>query len=84
MLDVWTGKSRAPERTLFREWNSGRYEMLAAMHGDFKLLVMNGAHFLYNVVEDPGERRQLAAEYPDVLKRLDSELQAWVATEVKR
>src|SRR5574340_282783 len=84
MLDVWTGKARAPERTLFCEWNSGGHDMLAAMRGDFKLLVINEAGFLYNVAEDPGERRDLSAEYPEVRKRLETELKAWVATEVKR
>ncbi|MFB3827827.1 MAG: sulfatase-like hydrolase/transferase [Bryobacteraceae bacterium] len=84
MLDVWTGKSRAPERTLFWEWNSGGHDMLAAMRGDFKLLVINGGRFLYNVAEDPGERRDLSAEYPEMHERLDAELKAWIATAVKR
>ena len=58
--------------------------MHAAMRGDFKLLEIGGNPFLYNVREDPGERRTLAGEYPEVLKQLRAELQAWKATEVRK
>jgi arylsulfatase A-like enzyme len=58
--------------------------MYAAMRGDFKLLEINGAQFLYNVAEDPGERRNLAAEQPEMFQRLRQELQDWRATEVTR
>ncbi len=84
MLDAWQGKAKGPERTLFWEWTSEGANMHAAMRGPFKLLVINGANFLYNVVEDPGERRTLAAEHPEMFKRLQAELKEWLATEVKR
>ncbi|HTM48000.1 MAG TPA: sulfatase-like hydrolase/transferase [Bryobacteraceae bacterium] len=84
MLDVWTGKKKAPERTVFWEYHVGGVQMLAAMRGDFKLLDIAGQQFLYNVEADPGERRNLNAQYPDVMKQLTAELKAWFATEVKR
>jgi arylsulfatase A-like enzyme len=80
LLDVWTGKARLPERTLFWEWTSEGYAMYAAMRGDFKLLRINGADFLYNLRADPGERRTIAAGEPEVFKRLRSELEGWKNT----
>jgi arylsulfatase A-like enzyme len=84
LLDFWQGRAKAPERTLFWEWNAENYDMRAAMRGDFKLLEISGSRFLYNVREDPGERRTLAAEYPELFKQLQAEWKAWKATEVKR
>lgn len=84
LLEVWRGKASLPERTLFWEWKAEGYDMRAAMRGDFKLLDISGARFLYNVREDPGERRTLAAEYPDLFQRLRKELEAWLATALRR
>ena len=84
MLDVWAGKAKPPERTLFWEWQQEGGAMYAAMHGDFKLLEIGGQKFLYNVAEDPGERRTLAQEYPEMFQQLQKELKAWQATEIKR
>ncbi len=83
MLDVWTGKTRAPERTVFWEFNTENMSMHAAMRGDFKLLEIGGNRFLYNVASDPGERRTLAQENPEMFQRLRQELEAWLATTVK-
>ncbi len=82
MLEVWMGKTKAPDRTLFWEWQTEGGTMLAAMRGDFKLLEIGGNRFLYNLREDPGERRTLAAEYPEIFKQLQGELKAWMATAV--
>lgn len=83
MLDVWTGNAKAPERTVFWEFQTENIRMHAAMRGDFKLLEIGGNPFLYNLKEDPGERRTLGPEYPDLFKQLQAELKAWLATEVK-
>ena len=83
LLDAWTGRGKAPERTLFWEFPIEGYNMHAAMRGDFKLLEIGGNKFLYNVRDDPQERRTLAQEYPDVFKRLDGELKDWLATAVR-
>jgi arylsulfatase A-like enzyme len=84
LLEVWQAKASLPERTLFWEWKAEGYDMRAAMRGDYKLLDISGSKFLYNVREDPGERRTLAPEYPELFKRLQAESQAWKATEVPR
>jgi len=83
MLDVWMGRAKAPERTLFWEFPIEGYNMHAAMRGDFKLLEIGGNKFLYNVKEDQQERRTLAPEYPEVFKQLDKELKDWLATAVR-
>ncbi len=85
VLDVWTGKSKAPERTLFWEFPIEGWHMHAAMRGDFKLLeIGDNNKFLYNLREDPGERRTLGQEYPEIFRQLQKELEAWRATAVQR
>ncbi len=80
LLDVWQGKAQVPERTLFWDWSTEGYQMQAAMRGDMKLLQIGGNSFLYNVRQDPGERRTLQGEYPELFKQLQAESKAWLAT----
>ena len=85
LLDVWTGKSAESERTIFWEWQSERTDQIAAMRGQFKLLVSGGGRSeLYDVVGDPAERRDVSAEHPELTKELRDELAAWLKTEVHR
>jgi arylsulfatase A-like enzyme len=84
LLDAWRGKTPPPDRTLFWEFNTENIQMYAAMRGDLKLLEIGGNPFLYNVREDPGERRTLAGEQPELLKQLRAELNVWKATESRR
>jgi arylsulfatase A len=93
VLDVWRGKSPAPERTLFWEWRTEGSYQLAAMRGDMKLVVTGRDVFerisqggiagaeLFNVVKDPAERRNLAPGNPEIAASLRKELLAWLATE---
>jgi arylsulfatase A-like enzyme len=82
MLPVWEGKAKGPDRTLFWEWRTEGRNMLAAMHGDMKLVVLpENPPELYDVVKDPGERRNVFEEFDPVTKRLKSDLDAWLATE---
>ena len=53
VLDVLQGKAKAPDRTLFWEWQAAPWNMKAAMRGDFKLLDIGGNQFLYNIPADP-------------------------------
>lgn len=84
MLDTWSGRAPAPDRTLFWEWRSEGYNLLAAMRGNLKLLDVNGHRALYDVVRDPGERRNVFAEHPELFKQLQQELKDWLATERPR
>lgn len=83
MLDVWTGKSKGPERTVFWEFTVEGWQMYAAMRGDWKYLQIgegNTNQWLYNVKEDPQERRTKAGEYPEIFKSLQAEVQTWLKT----
>jgi arylsulfatase A-like enzyme len=80
-LPVWTGRESAPDRTLFWEFNTENVEMYAALRGDYKLLRIGKNDFLYNVRDDPQERRTLAGEMPQMLDQFRKELAAWLATE---
>ena len=82
MLDVWTGKTAPPDRTIFWEFQTEGVQMNAALRGDFKLLEIAGNFYLYNVREDPQERRTVYAEHPEIFARLKKELKDWLATAV--
>jgi arylsulfatase A len=85
LLDNWIGNTPAPERTFFWEWHSEGADQLAAMRGQFKLVVIHGGKpELYDVVSDPAERRDLSAVHPDLTRRLRAELAAWLNTETRR
>jgi arylsulfatase A-like enzyme len=85
VLPVWLGQSAAPERTLFWEWRSEGSNQLAAMRGNWKMVITNGGKpELFDVEADPAERRNAVAEHPELAKRLQSELDAWLATEIRR
>ena len=84
MLSVWEGKEKAPERTLFWEWRVEGYNQIAAMRGDFKLVITHGDRpELFNVEADVGERRNVIAEHPELAKQLQKELKEWLATETE-
>lgn len=84
LLPAWTGRSPGPERTLFWEWRSEGSDQRAALRGDLKLVVTSaGKPELFNVAEDPAERRNVAAEHQEIYQRLQDELDAWLATEIQ-
>ncbi len=80
MLDVWRGVSPPPDRTVFWEFTVEGWNMQAAMKGDWKLLQIGENRWLYNVHDDPGERRTRAQEYPEIFKGLQADLAAWLKT----
>jgi arylsulfatase A len=85
LWDAWAGKSDAPVRTLFWEWRSEGSNQLAAMRGALKLVITGGGRpELFDVEADHAERRNIAAEHPDVVQSLQAELKAWLATETRR
>lgn len=81
---AWTGQGPWPERTVFWEWRDERANQVAAARGPHKLVVVNdGPPELFDVVADPGERRNIAADLPAVVKSLRDELKGWLATEIE-
>ena len=82
VLDVWRGSAKSPERTLFWEWRAEDYNQLAAMRGNLKLVITaDTPPELYDVVADPAEMRSVHAEHPQLMKDLQAEIKAWIATE---
>ena len=82
LLPLWTADTPLPPRTLFWEWRSEGANQLAAMRGDEKLVVTSGGRpELFDVRDDPAERKNLSALRPERVKRLNEELRAWMATE---
>jgi len=67
-------------RTLFFQWHRGDrpepHRNSAALDGRWKLV--NGVE-LYDLQSDPAEANNLAAQHPDIAKRLRAEYDAWFA-----
>ena len=85
VLRVLTGKGRMLERTVFWEWQSEGANELAALRGDLKIVISRGGKpELYDVSADPAERRDLSATHPQTVQQLQSEIEAWMATEDPR
>lgn len=80
-----------PERTLFFQWHRGDapepFRACAARDSRFKLVQAHGANAedfkgstkfeLFDVVADPYEEHDLAADMPEVVARLKREYEAW-------
>lgn len=80
---AWTGGAD-PERTLFWEWRSEGFDQVAAMRGDWKLVITRGGRSeLFHIPSDPQERIDRRAERLDLVGQLEHEIQAWLATEVE-
>jgi arylsulfatase A-like enzyme len=80
---AWLGKS-AHVRTKPLFWKTSSPSSPAAIRdGQWKLhhpLRKKGEIELYDVVADPAESRNVAADHPEVVKNLSAKLEAWVAT----
>ncbi|MFL5269924.1 MAG: sulfatase, partial [Stellaceae bacterium] len=75
----WLTQGRAPaSRRLF--WRYKYNNQQAARDGNWKYLKIRDNTFLFDVVQDPMERANLKARYPDVYDRLVAEWNKWNAT----
>ncbi len=85
LLPVWAGEAKAPERTLFWEWRQEKAHQLAAMRGPIKFIIpaLDAPAEMYDVVDDPGETRNIIAQHPELARQLEKELRAWLATQRK-
>ena len=84
LAGLLTGKGSLPERPLF--WhiphytNQGSRPSGAVRLGDWKLIehYEDGSVELFNLKNDPGETRDLAAQEPALTKKLHDRLRAWL------
>jgi arylsulfatase A-like enzyme len=82
LLPVWRGQEKSSQRTLFWEWRVENHNQLAAMRGDLKLVITgNNRPELFNLANDPGERRSVIAEHQALTREMERDLRAWLATE---
>jgi arylsulfatase A-like enzyme len=77
--DVWLGKQRQRTRDLF--WKASRPRSPTVIrHGNWKLYQpARGSPELYDLARDPGEREDIAARQPAIVKELGMVLQRWNA-----
>lgn len=85
MLAVWKGEAKAPERTLFWEWRQEKTYQIAAMRGPIKFIIdgKDGKPAMYNVVDDPGESKNIINQHRELAQQMERELRAWLATQRK-
>jgi len=70
-LPAWTGVSGPGPRLLTWEWRAEGSDQLAALWGGEKLVITGGGRpELFDVVDDPAERLDRAAEHPELVDRL--------------
>ncbi len=91
LLPLWDGEAlQLPDRTYFVQAHRGnepeRYRAFAAVEQQFKLVQpvsfrqsppQDAALELYDLIADPGEETDLAAEMPEVVERLKAGYDDW-------
>ncbi len=77
LLPYLTGeKQGAPHQRLF--WRAGQGKVAAVREGDWKLLKLEENRTeLFNLADDIGEAKNLAAEQPTIVAKLDAALAQW-------
>jgi arylsulfatase A-like enzyme len=76
LLPSLSGKSPTVEREIY--WRRLRPVLQRAVRsGRWKLMEDGGDFYLFDVSTDPGERHDLTAEHPDLVRKLDAALDAW-------
>lgn len=85
LLPSLSGRSPAVERQLF--WRIKRpHEQRAVRSGRWKLLQDGRNFYLFDVSDDPGERHDLTAAHPELVRKLNAALDKWekeVATQTR-
>jgi arylsulfatase A-like enzyme len=77
LLPILRGTTPPRERHVFwRVANPGRQQR-AVRSGNWKLLVDSGQLLLYDLAKDPGERNDLAAGHPEIVRSLQHLLAEW-------
>lgn len=76
LLPSLSGRSPAVERQLF--WRIQRpRDQRAVRSGRWKLLKDGRNFYLFDVSDDPGERHDLTAAHPELVRKLNAALDAW-------
>ena len=75
LLPIFEGKKMKRKKPLFYEWWRGR----AVMSGKWKIVAdgNNKPWDLYNINKDPSETKNLSAQFPEIVKKLDKAFREW-------
>jgi arylsulfatase A-like enzyme len=77
ILPSLAGQSPLIDRQLFWRIVRPERQQKAVRSGRWKMLVDGGLYLLFDLNEDPGERRDLAAQHPDLVVKLKALLAEW-------
>ena len=77
LIPVLAGTAPAVPRELFWRVPGGGKPQTAVRSGQWKLLREPERAMLFDLAADPGERHDLAATHPDIVRRLQRALDAW-------
>jgi arylsulfatase A-like enzyme len=96
-LSLLRGDTKWPERTLFTQWHRGdepeKYRCFAARGPRYKLVqphtVAEGAKWtpkyeLFDILADPYEQKDLAADKPEIVAQLKKQYEDWFADVTKK
>jgi len=78
--DVWpliTGEVTEPEpRTIYWSLFRGEKANHALRQGNWKLIQHKGRTELFNLADDPNEKNDVAAEHPELVRKLEEQIEA--------
>jgi arylsulfatase A-like enzyme len=77
LLPLLQSRATSQERTLFFRYTLPARRQRAVRQGDWKVMADGANTMLYNVVKDPGERNDLAAERQDIVAKLFPLIAQW-------
>lgn len=77
LMPILSGSAPEVERTLFWRIDAYGQTQQAVRSGEWKLLVDGGASLVFNLKDDPGERRDLANLRQDIARRMRPLLDDW-------
>ena len=77
LLPILRGEAPIMDRTLFWRIKIPRRHQLAVRSGSWKLLIDDSQLLLFDLAQDVGERNDLAAERPELVRELYGRIQQW-------
>jgi arylsulfatase A-like enzyme len=75
LLPAWSGRGGTPRREMF--WHRASNDSKAARVDNWKWVQDSGQGGLFDLATDPGEKRDLGAEKPEVLRMVKSRYESW-------
>ena len=77
LLPLIAKGAKPVSRRLFWRVTGATANERAVRDGDWKLLIDNGRFMLFDLSKDPGERNELAASNPELVRRLRQAILDW-------